>query len=215
MGIPVMILGKSGRGKSASLRNFPEAGVINILGKPFPFRGAVKQVTTRSYAAVKGILNNGAAKTRSYVIDDAGYLITDYFMRNHSSVGGGNAVFSLYNDLADDFYSLVRFVSEEMPADKIVYFLMHEDKTDAGDIKPKTIGKLLDEKVCLEGLFTIVLRCAVVDGKHVFITVSNGYDVQKAPMGLFDADMIDNDLGAVDKAIREYYGIGGKQNEEN
>ena len=215
MGIPVLIFGKSGSGKSASLRNFPEAGVINVLGKPFPFRGNVKQVTTRDYSAIKSILNRTNAAAVSYVIDDAGYLVTDYFMRNHASVGGGNAVFSLYNDLADDFYTLVRFVSEQMPPEKIVYFIMHEDKNDSGDIKPKTIGKLLDDKVCLEGLFTIVLRSAVIDGKYVFITRSNGYDVQKAPMGMFETETIENDLGAVDKIIRKYYEIGGKKNAEN
>ena len=95
-----------------------------------------------------------------------------------------------------------------MPADKIVYFMMHEDKNDFGDIKPKTIGKLLDEKVCLEGLFTIVLRCMTNgQGQHVFTTQTNGLDVAKSPMGLFDSIEIDNDLKAVDTAIREYYNI--------
>ena len=215
MGLPVMIIGRSGSGKSTSLRNFPEAGVINVLGKPFPFRGAVKSVNTQSYATIKSILSNGKAKTNSYVIDDAGYLITIYFMKNHSSTGGGNSVFSLYNDIADDFYKLVRFVVEDMPPEKIVYFIMHEDKNDFGEIKPKTIGKLLDEKVCLEGMFTVVLRCTILDGKHVFVTQSDGLNVCKTPIGMFNSLAIDNDLKVVDDTIRNYYEIGGIANAEN
>ena len=207
MGIPVLIIGKSGSGKSASMRNFKpsELGVFNVMGKPFPFKSDLKYVKTADYGKITFALRG--IPVPSAVIDDAGYLITDEFMLRHANTGKGNAVFELYNDLADKFYSLIRFICDEMPPEKIVYLIMHEDKNDAGDIKPKTIGKLLDEKVCLEGLFTIVLRAIGDQSKHVFMTQSSGFDVAKSPMGLFDTIEIDNDLKAVDIAIRNYYGI--------
>ena len=85
--------------------------------------------------------------------------------------------------------------------------MMHEEKDDSGDIKPKTIGKLLDEKVCIEGMFTIVLRCIEESGKHLFVTQSCNGAVSKSPMGMFDELTIDNDLSVVDKIIRDYYGF--------
>ena len=84
---------------------------------------------------------------------------------------------------------------------------MHEDKNDFGDIKPKTIGKLIDEKVCLEGLFSIVLRAKKVDKNYLFYTQSTENDVAKSPIGMFDKLYIENDLKEVDSVIREFYGI--------
>ncbi len=214
MAIPVLVIGKSGAGKSASMRGFApgEVGIVNVLGKPLPFRNQHKTVKTTDYAQITAML--AGAKVHSIVIDDAGYLITDHFMVEHSNTGKGNAVFGLYNDMADKFYNLVRYIVTDLPEEKIVYVLMHEDKNEFGDIKPKTIGKLLDEKVCLEGLFTIVLRAVGDQSKHVFITQSAGYDVAKSPMGMFDTIEIDNDLKAVDTAIRNYYGLEVKKNEK-
>ena len=207
MAIPVLILGKSGSGKSASMRNFKkdELGVINVMGKPLPFKNVLAIESTTDYGKVAAVLN--AAKVPSIVIDDAGYLITHEFMTRHSTTGGGNAVYALYNEMADKFYNLIRTISN-IPWEKIVYLIMHEDKNDFGDIKPKTIGKLLDEKVCVEGLFTIVLRSTISgQGKHVFVTQSSGLDVAKSPMGMFADTEIDNDLKAVDVKIREYYAM--------
>ena len=99
---------------------------------------------------------------------------------------------------------MIEFI-KKLPADKIVYIIMHEDINDFGDIKPKTIGKMLDEKICLEGMFTIVLRCVQENGKHLFITQADGGAVSKSPMGMFESLEIDNDLALVDKTIREYY----------
>ncbi|MEG2625786.1 MAG: AAA family ATPase [Christensenella sp.] len=206
MAIPVLIIGKSGSGKSASLRNFKEdeVGVINVLGKPFPFRNKLKAITTTDYSEI--MKTAYSCKSKSIVVDDAGYLITDQFMKGHSKGGGGNSVFALYNDLGDSFYNFVQFIIRKIPKDKIVYLLMHEEKNDFGDIKPKTIGKLLDEKVCLEGMFTIVLRAFGDGEKYIFLTASNGLDVCKTPIGMFKDKEIENDLKAVDNAIREYYG---------
>ena len=217
MGLPVLILGKSGSGKSTSLRNFKpgEVGVINVLGKPLPFRGSgtLNPVTTDDYGKIIAILK--AAKADSIVIDDAGYLMTNMFMRGHASTGAGNMIFSFYNDLADRFWQLVRVVVEKLPPERIVYFMMHEERSDSGGVRPKTIGKMLDEKVCVEGMFTIVLRSVSKDGKYPFRTVTDGMDVAKTPMGMFDADEIDNDLKSVDAAIREYYGLNTKEEKRN
>lgn len=213
MGIPVLLLGKSGSGKSASLRNFQpgEVGIINVLGKPLPFKGKLPSVVTDSYDMVYAVISK--SKTDSIVIDDAGYLMTNQFMRGHASTGAGNAIFSFYNDLGDKFWSLVRLVVEQTPENKIVYFIMHEDKNDFGDIKPKTIGKMLDEKVCVEGMFTIVIRSVLSNGKHVFKTQTDGFDVCKTPIGMFEQSEIDNDLKLVDTTIREYYELGGTDND--
>lgn len=215
MGIGVLIIGKSGSGKSTSLRNFKseEIGIINVIGKPLPFKNKneLKTINTDNYGDIKKVLNG--SKTKSIVIDDAGYLITNQFMRKHSSAGGGNAVFSLYNDIADNFWSLTELV-KKLPDDKIVYFMMHEEKNDFGDIKPKTIGKLIDEKVCLEGLFSIVLRSKKVDQNYYFFTQSTENDVAKSPINMFDDLYIDNDLKAVDDIIRDFYNIKNKKGEK-
>ncbi len=150
---------------------------------------------------------------KAIVIDDAGYLITNHFMKSHSKAGGGSAVFDLYNDLGDRYWSLIEFVKTKLDNDKIVYFNMHETSDDCGNIKPKTIGKLLDDKVCVEGMFTIVLRCLNDNNKHYFTTQNDGQDVAKTPLNMFEDKEIDNDLKMVDTTIRNYYELGGKNNE--
>lgn len=207
MGIPVLIMGKSGAGKSASLRNCTEGfAMIKVLNKTLPFKGKIPCVTTDDYQQIMKQLC--VDQFKSFVIDDAGYLITNHFMSKHSTVGGGNAVFGLYNDLGDRFWNLIQFVINKLPNDKIVYIVMHEDTNDFGDIKPKTIGKLLDEKVCIEGMFTIVLRCVCENGVHKFITQTDAGAVSKSPIGMFESLEIDNDLRIVDETIRNYYELG-------
>lgn len=208
MAIPVMIMGRSGTGKSTSMRNCVDDkdwNLIKVLDKPLPFKGKIPAAVTDEYGTVMKTLSGSKAK--SIVIDDAGYLITNYFMKNHSSKGQGNAIFTMYNTLADNFWNLVQFISNSLPADKIVYIIMHEDSDDNGNVRPKTIGKLLDEKICLEGMFTIVLRCIEENNKHVFVTQSDAGAVSKSPIGMFEDLEIDNDLKIVDEAIRKYYEI--------
>lgn len=211
MAVPVLIIGKSGSGKSASLRNCvdnPDWNLINVLGKPLPFRGKIAQVQTDDYQKVKASMAKSNAK--SIVIDDAGYLITNMFMKGHSSTGKGNDIFGFYNNMADEFWALIEYI-KCLPKDKIVYVIMHEDKNDFGDVKPKTIGKLLDDKVCIEGMFTIVLRCMEEGGKHLFITQTYDGAVSKSPIGMFPELKIDNDLAMVDKTIREYWDMDRKE----
>lgn len=212
MALATLILGRSGTGKSTSMRNFKDENiaVINVTDKPLPFRNKFTSMfASTDYAMIQQMMLKTQKKT--IVIDDAGYLITSYFMNNHSKVGGGNAVFSLYNDLADKFWVLIDFVKNKLPKDKTVYIIMHEDYDEQGGVKPKTIGKLLDEKVCIEGLFTIVLRSCIEDGQYKFCTKNHGSDATKAPLGMFEDEYIDNDLAAIDQRIREYYSLDKKE----
>lgn len=212
MALPCLIIGRSGTGKSTSMRNFKDEdiAVINVTDKPLPFRNQFSSVfASTDYEMIQKMMLKTQKKT--IVIDDAGYLITSYFMNNHSKVGGGNAVFGLYNELADKFWVLIDFVKNKLPKEKIVYIVMHEDYDDQGGVKPKTIGKLLDEKVCIEGLFTIVLRSCIEDGKYVFCTKNHGSDCVKAPLGMFNGEYIDNDLAVINSTIREYYNLDKKE----
>lgn len=206
MAIPVLIIGRSGTGKSTSLRNCAgntDWNLIRVLDKPLPFKGKIDGWKTDDYQQIMKCLF--ASKAKSIVIDDAGYLITNQFMTGHASQGAGNAIFSFYNKIGDYFWNLIQFIINKVPEDKIVYLMMHEDKDDSGEVKPKTIGRILDEKVCVEGMFTIVLRCISESNKHLFVTQAADGAVSKSPMGMFDSLTIDNDLMIVDKAIREYY----------
>ena len=213
MSIPVLIIGKSGTGKSASMRNFKkeEIDVINVESKPLPFRNDFDTLDSDNYRDIAKAIKN--SKKNVVVVDDAGYLLTNSFMRGHASQGAGNAMFNFYNQLADDFWKLITFC-KSLDKNKIVYIIMHESKNDFGDIKPKSIGKLLDEKVTIEGMFTIVLRSVYHDGKYFFRTHTDGFDVAKSPIGLFEEDEIDNDLAFVDEKIRNYYGMKAKKDNE-
>lgn len=206
MAIPVLVIGKSGAGKSTSMRNCinnDNWNLIKVLDKPLPFKGKIPSGVTDDYQKLIAWITG--SKAHSIVIDDAGYLITNQFMKNHSSSKGGNGAFAMYNDLADRFWNLTQFIINGIPNNKIVYVIMHEEEDQFGNIKPKTIGKLLDEKVCIEGMFTIVLRCTVREGKHVFVTQCDEGAVSKSPIGMFEDLEIDNDLKLVDETIREYY----------
>ena len=209
MAIPVLLIGKSGSGKSASMASLDPSRValISVLGKPLPFRGKFDQITTDDYGKVIGAIK--ATKRDIVVVDDAGYLMTNMFMKDHANAGQGNAVFNLYNSIGDKFWNLIESI-RKIPENKRVYIIMHEDQNEFGSVKPKSIGRMIDEKVCLEGMFTIVLRCMVQHGKHIFRTQSDGMDVAKTPMGMFEAEEIPNDLKTVDDTICAYYEIGGE-----
>ncbi len=208
MGIPVLIMGRSGSGKTASLRNVDKPTlVINVIKKPMPFKENKNLgiYNTNEYLDIKTRLKDVYEKgVKTAIIDDAGYLMTSKFMSGHREAKG-NAQYNLYNEIADNFYSLIRFIVTDLPKDQIVYVTMHEDKNEFGESKPKTIGKLLDDKVCVEGMFAIVLHAMKLDGKYIFATNTDGLDVTKSPIGMFDQEYIDNDLQLVDDTIRKYY----------
>lgn len=201
MAIIVMVYGQSGTGKSTSLRNFkPEdVCIVNVSGKPLPFKNKHKTFNTDDYISIEAAIQKAPAK--SIVIDDATYLMTGEYMRTAKVTG-----YQKFTDLALNYYTLVK-IAAALSDDKIVYFMGHSDIDNNGNEKFKTIGKLLDEKITLEGMFTIVLKTVVTDGKYQFSTRNSGQDTVKTPMGMFSEPLIENDLAAVDKAIREYYEI--------
>ena len=207
MGIPVLVLGESGSGKSSSLRNFDpsEIGIFNVAGKPLPFRKPMKKVNNATYKTIVAGLSN--PKLKSYAIDDSQFLMVLQSFAKAKETG-----YTKFTDMALDFYNLIRFVIDSTPSDVIVYFLHHTETTDAGKIKAKTIGKMLDSQLTVEGLFPIVLLCKVDGQRHFFETQSDGYSTAKSPMDMFPLE-IDNDLKMVDATIREYWNLGGNEND--
>lgn len=207
MGIPVLILGESGSGKSCSLRNFEaeEVGIFNIAGKPLPFRKNLSKADNAKYAQIVKSIQRGAYKT--YVVDDSQYLMAFEMFDRAKEVGYGK-----FTDVALNFRNLVDFVIKGTPADTIVYFLHHTETTESGKIKAKTSGKMLDNQLTLEGLFSIVLLCKTDGQEHCFETQSDGNTTCKSPMEMFEAK-IDNDLKMVDITIREYYELNKEENE--
>lgn len=202
MGIPVLILGESGSGKSASLRNFePEdVSIFNVAAKPLPFKKKLPMKSTSDYEAIKKGITDSQKKT--FVIDDSQYLLCFESFAKAKETG-----YQKYTDMALHFYNLVQFVIRQTPPDVIVYFLHHtEADSNTGKVKAKTMGKMLDNQLTVEGLFSIVLICFTDGKKHSFITQSDGMTTCKSPMEMFPME-IDNDLKAVDQAIRTYYEI--------
>lgn len=207
MGIPVLILGESGSGKSASLRNFEadEVGIFNVASKPLPFRKKLKVVNGATYRTIgKGL---SAPKLKTYVIDDSQYLLAFEFFDRVKETG-----YEKFTNIALNFRNLIQAVINQTPDDCIVYFLHHVEETANGKLKAKTIGKMLDEKLTVEGLFSIVLLCQTDGTEHHFVTQSDGFTTAKSPMGMFPGE-IDNDLKLVDTTIRDYYGLNKEETE--
>lgn len=201
MGVPVLILGASGSGKSCSLRNFEpsEVGIFNVAGKPLPFRKHLTVADNASYDLIRKALKKNAL--RRYVIDDSQYLMAFYMFDHAKEVG-----YAKFTNCALDFRNLIDFIVRGTSPDTLVYLLHHIDRDDQGYIKAKTQGKMLENQLCLEGLFSIVLLCET-DGKtHWFCTQSDGFTPAKSPMDMFP-EKIDNDLKMVDNTIRDYYGF--------
>lgn len=206
MGIPVLIMGESGSGKSASLRNFSpeEIGVFNVASKPLPFRKKLPTADGADYRTIMQTLQAPALKR--YAIDDSQYLLVFEFFEKAKELG-----YEKFTNMALNFSSLIRYIQLCTPADCIVYFLHHVetayDSMGAKKIKAKTIGKMLDEKLTVEGLFSIVLLCqSDSKNRHFFQTQSFGNSTAKSPMEMFPLE-IDNDLKMVDDTIRDYYGL--------
>lgn len=208
MGIPVLIEGESGSGKSTSLRNFSveEVGIFNVAGKPLPFRKQLKRVENSKYKDIYAALNN--PKLKVYVIDDSQYLMAFELFDRAKEVG-----YNKFTDLGLNFKSLVSFIITQLPEDVIVYFLHHTETTETGKIKAKTCGKMLDNQLTLEGLFSIVLLARTDGQRYYFETQSDGYSTAKSPMEMFDRE-IDNDLKMVDTTIREYWELNKKESEK-
>ena len=198
MGVAVLVLGESGSGKSTSLRNFEpdEVGIFNVMGKPLPFRKKLPKADHAMYGTIQQSLS--ANKLRAYVVDDAGYLMQLENFRRIKESG-----YSKFSEMARNFESLIEWATQTDP-DTIVYIMMHYDTDANGKMKPRTVGRMIDEKFCIEGACPIVLQSTIHDGKHVFVSKGDGFNGAKAPMDMLP-DVMDNDLKAVDSAIRSYW----------
>ena len=217
MALPVLVEGRSGSGKTFALKNFKpdELGVISVEKGRLPFRSELKviripkwggdeaqnfaQVNAAKYAWIMNMIRKASVK--SIAIDDSQYLLANELFDRAYEKG-----YDKYTQMAVNFRNLIHFVNDLEDDNKIVYFLHHSETDSDGREKCKTIGKMLDEKLTIEGCFDIVLYCQ----DHKFFTQSNGISTAKSPEGMFDLE-IPNDLKAVDVAIREYYGMKGEK----
>ena len=189
------------------MRNFEKDDLVvyNVAGKPLPFRKQLNVADNVSYRKIEANMAKGNFNT--YVIDDSQYLMAFEMFDRAKELG-----YNKFTDVALNFKNLVDFVIKKIPKDTIVYFLHHTETTDTGKIKAKTSGKMLDNQLTLEGLFSIVLLCKTDGQEHYFETQSDGFTTCKSPMGMFDLK-IDNDLKMVDTTIREYYGFNNGKSE--
>lgn len=208
----VFILGRSGTGKSYSLYRVPKnkLALINVQNKILPFRGSaeIEQTATDDSSEIIKALDIYAKQYDIIVIDDFQYLMSNEFMRRSYEKG-----YDKFTEIARHAWDIPDHV-RKMPNNVIVYIMCHTDRDDEGNEKIKTIGKLLDEKICLEGLSTIVLKTNVSDGQYTFLTQNNGRDTVKSPAGMFPTYAIANDLWYVDQKIRNYYGMEGAASDE-
>ena len=205
----ILIMGESGTGKSTSIRNCDPAitAIINPVGKPLPFRGAKHFETLNGVTSADEICNFMKAQAKSgkkiIVVDDFQYILAIPYMNRIKETG-----WDKYNDFGSNYFNIID-VCSELPEDVCVYYLTHCETLENGLTTVKLIGKLLREKITVEGLFTIVLKTGVSEGKYYFFTQNNGKDTVKSPLGMFDAFSIENDLNYVDAKIRNYYEIAG------
>jgi hypothetical protein len=217
MSIATMILGQSGSGKTTSLRNFNPADVLLIqaVKKPLPFPSKEWKPCTKADTTGTLLVTDSAptivgamqrTKKPIIVLDDFQYVLANEFMRRILDQEQGNTAFAKYNEIARHAWDIL-MAAGRLDDHTRVYVLAHTQQDDAGNVKIKTIGKLLDEKITMEGLLTIVLRAQRINGVFVFSTQNSGMDTVKSPMGLFADEHIPNDLAAVDTAICEYYGL--------
>lgn len=200
MGAGVLVLGHSGSGKSTSLRNFEpdEIGIFNVAGKPLPFRKKMKTLNGARYGSIMQTLQ--ANNKLAYSVDDANYLMAfeNFAKAKHKG-------YDKFVDMAVSFERMLEQIAKTND-DTIVYVMMHPDFDDAGNMKPKTIGKMLDNQLTIEGMFPIVLVAYGDDTGYHFQT-NDPTGIAKSPMEMFESDVIDNDLKAVDTAIRDYWGL--------
>lgn len=208
MSIAAFILGESGTGKSTSLRSMSPADTLLIqsIRKPLPFRsngwkyvdkdGGNILVSDLSQTIIAAMHKT---KRPIIVIDDFQYILANEFMRRTDERG-----FDKFTDIGKHAWDILSAASA-LPDHVRVYILSHTETSESGRVKAKTIGRMLDEKITIEGMFSIVMRTCVINGQYLFSTKNNGSDTVKTPLGLFDADHIDNDLAAVDAAIVDYY----------
>lgn len=203
MAIPVLIIGESGSGKTYSIRNLDPntTGILSVEKGRLPFKGDFKVMKNATYNDIKAALKR--ANMATYVIDDSQYLMVNEEFDRFNEMG-----YQKYAEMALNFRNLVHMINKELPDNIIVYFLHHTQETASGKLKAKTIGKMIDEKLTLEGCFDIVLMARIMGDQYVFQTKGEQGSTVKSPFGMFEADQIPNDLALVNKAIADYGWLG-------
>ena len=207
--IAVLLIGGSGSGKTTSFRNMPanETAIINVTNKPLPYRDkGQKVVSTRDYAQIMSAIKG--TKKKAIIIDDSGYLMS-FENFDKANVKG----YDKFTTMAQNYYNLIES-ARDLDNEKICYIVMHEELDEDGKLKPKAIGKMLNQQLCIEGLFTIVLRYKYENGQYLIQTKTDGSSVVKSPIDLFEDNEIPNDLYEVDKKIRNYYGFSQLEESE-
>ena len=209
MGFPVLVLGETGSGKTYSIKNFDtdEVGIFSVEKNRLPFKKAFKVAKNATYQQITKVLSEPQLK--KYVIDDSQYLMVNEFFDRAKDTG-----YQKYTDIGLHFRNLVHHINQNLPDDVIVYFLHHtEIDSNTGKTKAKTVGKMLDNYLTVEGCFNIVLQAVAEGSEHYFVTQSDGSNTAKSPEDMF-ALKIANDLNFVDNSIREYYGLNIKEEKE-
>ena len=202
----LLIMGESGTGKSTSMRNCDPAttAVVNPVGKPLPFKGKFTMINSEveSRKICKFMKEQAAAGKKLIVVDDFQYILSVPYMNRIKENG-----WDKWNDFGANYFEIIE-VCKELPDDVVVAYMTHTETLENGVTTIKLIGKLLREKITIEGLFTIVLRTGVNEGKYYFYTQNSGKATVKSPMGMFPAYAIDNDLNYVADKIRNFYEVG-------
>ena len=221
----VLVIADSGTGKSTAIRNLDpaETFIINIANKPLPFKGWKKDYTAISKENPKGNLASASSAAgimkaithvdqkmshiKTLVVDDWQYMSSfEYFDRANEKG------YDKFTQIAANLAQVAK-MPKDLRDDLTVIFLTHsEDSTDINGnrkVKAKTIGKMIDNTLTLEGLFSIVLFGKVNkndDGEleYGFETQNSGENTCKSPMGMFEDKFIPNDLLLVKQRIEEY-----------
>lgn len=203
----ILIMGESGTGKSTSLRNCDPAttAVVNPVGKPLPFKNHFEMLNNETDAGkiVKYMKAQAATGKKLIVVDDFQYILAVPYMNRIKETG-----WDKYNDFGANYFEIIN-CCKDLPDDVVVAYLTHLETLDNGLTTVKLIGKLLREKITIEGLFTVVLRTGVNEAKYYFYTQNSGKDTVKSPLGMFPAYAIENDLNYVVDKIRNYYELDG------
>ena len=147
---------------------------------------------------------DGSPKTPTpiIVIDDFQYIMANEFMRESNTKG-----FDKFTQIGRHAWDIFNVMNYHMKPYQRVYVLAHTDVNESGVTKMKTVGRLLDEKITLEGMVTVCMQTAVINDQYVFMTRNNGNNTVKTPIDMFSDEHIQNDLNAVDQAICNFYEI--------
>ncbi|MFI3236789.1 MAG: hypothetical protein R3Y47_02025 [Lachnospiraceae bacterium] len=207
MATMVLVIGESGTGKSTSLRNCDPGttAIVNPVGKALPFKGKFNTLDNETDARkiVKYVKEQVKEEKKLIAIDDFQYILAVPYMNRIKETG-----WDKYNDFGSNYFEIIE-MCKDLPDDVVVVYYSHLETLDNGLTTVKLIGKLLREKITIEGLFTVVLRTGVSEAKYYFYTQNSGKDTVKSPIGMFPAYAIDNDMNYVADKIRNYYEVGG------